>query len=66
MRWTRAALLTRALILADGEVVWSRRPDAGVKFVMMLRITRMMVARKPGHQGELEAAVKTIACGNAG
>jgi hypothetical protein len=23
MRWTRGALLTRALVLADGEVVWS-------------------------------------------
>jgi len=24
------------------------------------------VANKPGHRGELEATVKTIACGNAG
>jgi hypothetical protein len=39
---------------ADGEVVWSRRPDAGVNFVMMLRITRGMVATKPGHQGDHE------------
>ena len=38
--------------LADGEAVWSRRPDAGVKLAMMLRITPAMVANKPGHQGE--------------
>ena len=31
MRWTRMALLTRALE-ADGEIVWSRHPKAGVKF----------------------------------
>ena len=35
MRWTRTVLLTRAPE-ADGEVVWSRRPDAGVKLAMML------------------------------
>jgi len=40
------ALLTNSAE-ADGEVVWSWRPDAGVKFAMMLRITRMTVARKP-------------------
>jgi len=40
------ALLTNGA-KADGEVVWSRRPDAGVKFAMMLRITRVMVTRKP-------------------
>ena len=31
MRWTRRVPLTRALE-ADGEVVWSWHPDAGVKF----------------------------------
>jgi hypothetical protein len=40
------ALLTNSA-QADGEVVWFWRPDAGVKFARMLRITRMMVARKP-------------------
>jgi hypothetical protein len=30
MRWTRKVLLTRVLE-ADGEDVWSRHPDAGVK-----------------------------------
>jgi len=34
MQWTRMALLTRARE-ADGEVVWSRRLDAGVKLVEM-------------------------------
>jgi hypothetical protein len=38
--------------LADGEVVWSRRPDAGVKLVK--EISPAMVANKPGHQGEHE------------
>ena len=39
-------------ILADGEVVWSWRPDAGVKLVK--EISPAMVARKPGHLGEHE------------
>jgi hypothetical protein len=30
---------------ADGEVVWFWRPDAGVKFAMMLRITQAMVTK---------------------
>ena len=34
--------------VADGEVVWSWRPDAGAKLAMMLRITPTTVARKPG------------------
>jgi hypothetical protein len=38
----------------------------GVKLAMMLRITPMTVTTKPDHRGEREAAVKTIACGNAG
>jgi len=36
---------------ADGEVVWSWRPDAGAKLAMMLRITLTTVARKPGSPG---------------
>jgi hypothetical protein len=47
------ALLTNGAE-ADGEVVWSGRLDAGVKFAMMLRITRMTVTRKPDHRGERE------------
>jgi hypothetical protein len=46
---------------ADGEAVWSRRPDAGVKSVktpahhasdVAFRVSPMKVARKPGHLGE--------------
>jgi len=37
-------------LLADGEAVWSWRPDAGVKSVKA--ISPAMVATKPGHQGE--------------
>src|SRR3984885_7855951 len=47
MRWTRVALLTRALTLRTAK---SCGPDAsmvGVKFVMMLRITRAMVTKSP-------------------
>ena len=33
MRWTRMVLLTRAFE-ADGEIVWFRHPQAGVKFAL--------------------------------
>jgi hypothetical protein len=46
---------------ADGEAAWSWRPDAGVKFASNL--SRTMVARKPGHQGERGGNRKTIAQG---
>ena len=42
---------------ADGEVVWSWRPDAGAKFGASSML-RMTVARKPGHRGELEVSRK--------
>src|ERR1700731_1434987 len=32
MRWTRRRRMTNAVV-ADGEAVWSWRPDAGVKFL---------------------------------
>jgi hypothetical protein len=38
---------------ADGEVVWSWRPDAGVKPVELS--PPATVANKPGHRGEHEA-----------
>jgi hypothetical protein len=41
---------------ADGEVVWSWHLDADVKSAMMLRITLVMVTRKPDHQGEHEVS----------
>ena len=34
---------------ADGEAVWSWRPDAGVKFGEFLH--QATVANKPGHRG---------------
>jgi hypothetical protein len=39
-------------IFTDGEIVWSWRRDAGVKFVMLLRITRMTGTRKPVPRGD--------------
>jgi hypothetical protein len=49
--WTNDAI-------ADGEVVWSGGPDAGVKSAMMsgvfLGITLATVTIKPGHRGEHE------------
>ena len=40
--------------VADGEVVWSWRPDAGVKLRGGIR--QATVAKKPGHRGELEVS----------
>ena len=60
MRWTLMALWTTALD-ADGEVVWSWRPDAGVKLAG--GIPQVTVARKPVHRGEREVSRKTIARG---
>src|SRR5215510_283044 len=54
MRWTRVLRLTSA-ISADGEVVWSWRPDAGAKFCSLSRVT---VAKEPGHRGEHEVSRK--------
>jgi hypothetical protein len=38
--------------IADGEVVWSWRPKAGVTRAMMLRITQATVTTKSGHRGD--------------
>jgi len=53
MRWTRKLRLT-SVADADGEVVWSWRPDAGVKWAVAHRskwiergIPPMTVANKP-------------------
>jgi hypothetical protein len=48
MRWTLAHRLTRDG-LADGEIVWSRSPDAGIKLQATLRATE---ANKPALRGE--------------
>ena len=47
--------------VADGEVVWSWRPDAGVKLCGSIRTAT--VARKPVHRGERAISRKTIAQG---
>jgi len=39
---------------ADGEVVSSCHPDAGVKLATMLRIALATETRKPGLRGEYE------------
>ena len=57
-RWRRADERARA----DGEVVWSRYPDADIKPVEAM-ISQATVARKPGHRGEHEASRKTIVRG---
>ena len=43
----------RMTLCADGEVVWSRYPDADIKPVEAM-ISQATVARKPGHRGERE------------
>jgi hypothetical protein len=47
MQWTLTMLLTRAPD-ADGEVVWSRRPDAGVKLAATSAGDGGKQARSPG------------------
>ena len=46
---------------ADGKGVWSRSPDAGIKFAEDTR--QATVAIKPGHRGERAISRKTIAQG---
>jgi len=50
MRWTRIAPETRVRE-ADGQVVWSRRLDAGVKFLGS-KLLRATEAKKPDLRGE--------------
>jgi len=54
MRWTRGGVLTSGAG-ADGQVVWSRYPDADIKPVEVM-ILQATVARKPGHRGEPEVS----------
>jgi hypothetical protein len=49
---------------AYGEVVWSWRPDAGVK--LRRSICAATVTTKPGHRGEREVSRKAIAQGRPG
>src|SRR5262249_48842578 len=48
---------------ADGEVVWSWRPLAGVKLARMLCIATMTVTKRSWTRGEHEGNRKTIARG---
>jgi hypothetical protein len=57
------ALLTNGAE-ADGEVVWSWHPDAGVKSAEAT--PPMTVAKEPGHRGSTKETVKTIARGMPG
>jgi hypothetical protein len=52
MRWTWVRQQTTGA-RADGQAVWSWRPDAGAKFAKVQRALRMTGARKPGPRGEL-------------
>jgi hypothetical protein len=57
MRWTlsRQALLRETTgEMADGEVVWSWRPKAGVKVAGLDKVRRPTVTTKSGHRGEHE------------
>ena len=63
MRWTLVVPVTNGA-RADGKVVWSWRLDAGVKLVEAT--SQATETKKPDLRGEHEAAVNTIACGNAG
>ena len=52
------------MLRADGEVVWSWRPLAGVKLATMLCIAPMTVTKKVMDTGEItKETVKTIARG---
>ena len=66
MRWTRRCRRTSD-VDADGEVVWSWRPLAGVKLATMLCIAPMTVTENVTDTGEsTKETVKTIRAGKAG
>jgi len=49
--------------VAYGEIVWVRRPDAGVKFKGSQRCPRAMVSQKAGSPGRSRISRKAIAWG---
>jgi hypothetical protein len=66
MRWTQRRQETNDVV-ADGEVVWSWRPDAGAKSAMMFPHHADDGDNKArSHRGEHEASRKTIAQGRPG
>jgi hypothetical protein len=75
--WRRAAVAAkdRSILFgmrtndrfADGQAVWSWRPDAGAKPARRTtRSLRVTVAKEPGHRGEHRVRRKTIAQGRPG
>ena len=52
-----------SVVLAYGEIVWVRRPDAGVKFEGGQRCPRAMVSQKAGSPGRSRISRKAIAQG---
>src|SRR3954469_20343627 len=52
-----------SVVLAYGEIVWVRRPDAGVKFEGGQRRPRAMVSQKAGSPGRSRISRKAIAQG---
>ena len=64
MRWTRVALLTRALTSRTAK---SCGPDASMVGVKSAKeISPAKVTNRPDRLGEHEISRNTIACGNAG
>jgi hypothetical protein len=62
MRWTRWCRETSDAN-ADGEVVWSWRPDAGAKFSREAIPAKVTGAKEPDPRGERDISRKTIAQG---
>src|ERR1700716_2174454 len=58
-----AGLRLTSAAFAYGEIVWVRRPDAGVKFEGGQRCPRAMVSRKAGSPGRNRISRKAIAWG---
>src|SRR3954468_16588028 len=58
-----AGLRLTSAAFAYGEIVWVRRPDAGVKFEGRQRGPRAMVSRKAGSPGRSRISRKAIAQG---
>src|SRR5438270_12983006 len=69
MRWAyrccSVLVMPTNIIDAHGQVA-SWHPDADANFVMMLRITRGTVAKKPGAPGRTRSSRSNYRAGNAG
>src|SRR5882757_7698845 len=58
-----AAVRKTSASVAYGEIVWVRRPDAGVKFKGSQRCPRAMVSQKAGSPGRNRISRKAVAWG---